>query len=284
MKQNILTRFYTSLIIFAVFMMIFLTSFLSPLFEIAISFLSMFCIWEAIRGTGYAEKQIFMIPSLIFGGLLPLIFAFKPYILPNRSAWYGVIILGFLYCISSFILMMCNIQTLKFNNTAAIMFMSFLIPSFLSTLVYIRRLSDHGFFYMVLAIVCCAWVTDIFAYLVGMMFGKHHFVPHISPKKTIEGSLGGAVFCIGFFALFCLIYQWIYHVSFRWDLVFLYAFVCTVVGQLGDLSFSLIKRSYGIKDFGRILPGHGGILDRLDSLIFIAPTFYLLLSIQPLVR
>ena len=96
--------------------------------------------------------------------------------------------------------------------------------------------------------------------------------------------LVGLMLCIGFFALFCLIYQWIYHVSFRWDLVFLYAFVCTVVGQLGDLSFSLIKRSYGIKDFGRILPGHGGILDRLDSLIFIAPTFYLLLSIQPLVR
>ncbi len=282
MKQNILTRFYTSLIILAVFLLIFATSFLSPVFEITISLLSMFCIWEAIRGTGYTEKKVFMVPSLLFGGLIPLVFAFKPYIFPNRSAWYGVIVLGFIYCIVSFILMMFNMKTLKFNNTTAIMFMSLLISAFLSNIIYIRRLPTHGFFYMVLAIVCCAWITDIFAYLVGMLVGKHHFAPDVSPKKTIEGSLGGALFCIAFFALFCFLYQTVKGVSVHWGLAVLYAFICTLVGQLGDLSFSLIKRSYGIKDFGHILPGHGGILDRLDSLIFIAPTFYMLLSLHPL--
>lgn len=282
MKQNILTRFYTSLIIFAVFILIFVTSFFSPLFEIVISLLVCFCIWEAIRGTGYAEKKVFMLPSLIFGALNPLVFAFKPYIIPGRSAFYGVIILSFLYCMSSFLLMMCNMKTLKFNNTTAIMFLSLIISSFMSCIIYIRRL-EHGFLYMMLAIVCCAWITDIFAYLVGIMFGKHRFAPLVSPKKTIEGSLGGAIFCIVFFVLFCYIYQLLNDVVFNWGLVVLYALICTVIGQIGDLSFSMIKRSYGIKDFGSLLPGHGGILDRLDSLIFIAPTLYMLLSIQPII-
>lgn len=284
MKQNVLTRFYTSLIIFAVFLLIFLTSFISPLFEITISLLVCYCIWEAIRGTGYAdEKKIFMIPSLCYGALIPLVFAFKPYIIPNRSAFYGVIILSFFYCLASFILMMMNSKTMKFNNTTAIMFLSLIISSFLSNIIYIRRMDDHGFFYMVLAIVCSAWVTDIFAYFVGILIGKHHFVPLISPKKTIEGSLGGAAFSVGFFALACFIYQLIKGVEFNWGLVILYSLICTIVGQLGDLSFSFIKRSYGIKDFGSILPGHGGVLDRLDSLIFIAPTFYMLLSLQPII-
>lgn len=282
MKQNILTRFYTSLIIFAVFILIFVTSFVSPLFEITISLLACFCIWEAIRGTGYAEKKIFMVPSLIFGALNPLMFAFKPYIIPNRSAWYGVIILSFVYCMVSFLLMMCNIKTLKFNNTTAIMFLSLIISSFMSCIIYIRRL-EHGFFYMILAIVCCAWITDIFAYLVGITLGKHRFAPLVSPKKSVEGSVGGAVFCVGFFCLFTFIYQMIKDVQVNWVLAVVYALVCTIVGQIGDLSFSMIKRSYGIKDFGSILPGHGGVLDRLDSLIFIAPTFYLLLSIQPII-
>lgn len=130
MKKNILTRFLTSLIIFGVFLLIFLTSFFTPLFEIAISLLSVFCIWEAIRGTGYTEKKVFMLPSLIFGGLISLQFAFKTYVLPNRSAFYGVLILSFIYCIVSFVLMMFNMKTLKFNNTTAIMFMSLLISSY----------------------------------------------------------------------------------------------------------------------------------------------------------
>ena len=283
MKQNILTRFYTSLIIFAVFALIFITSFVSPLFEITISLLVCFCIWEAVRGTGYAdEKKVFMVPSLIFGALNPLVFAFKPYFIQGRSAFYGVIILSFLYCMVSFLLMMSNMKTMKFNNTTAIMFLSLVISSFMPCIIYIRRL-EHGFFYMILAIVCGAWITDIFAYLVGIMIGKHRFAPLVSPKKTIEGSLGGALFCVAFFCIGSLIYQAVADVTINWGLVVLYSFICTIVGQIGDLSFSMIKRSYGIKDFGSILPGHGGVLDRLDSLIFIAPTFYLLLSIQPII-
>ncbi len=283
MKQNLLTRFLTGLIVVAVFTVIFATSSFSPLFEIIVSLLICFCVFEAIRGIGYAKKIFFLIPSLVYAALNPLVFVFRPYIIPNRSAFYGVIILSFIYFIVSFLLIMFNMETLKFNDTTAIMFIALLISSFLSTLVYLRNLDEHGFFYMILAIVCAAWVTDSFAYLVGVFFGKHKLAPLVSPKKTIEGSLGGTLFCVLFFCLFSLIYQLIYDVQFNWPLVALYGLICSIAGQFGDLSFSMVKRSYGIKDFGNILPGHGGILDRMDSLIFIAPTFYMLLNIQPII-
>lgn len=283
MKQNLLTRFGTSLIILAVFILIFITSGVPVLFEITVSALIVFCIWEAIRGTGYGERKMIMVSSMVYGALVPIIFSIKQFIEPSWSAYYGMIVLSFVYMIAIFLIMMANFDKVKFDNCATIMFMSVLISGFLTNILYIRKIEEHGFFYMVLAIVCGAWITDIFAYLVGVLIGKHRFAPKVSPKKTIEGSLGGLVFSVVFFVLFCWIYQQFKEVEIRWHLVILYAVICSLVGQIGDLSFSLIKRSYDIKDFGRILPGHGGILDRLDSLIFIAPTFYLLLKIEEII-
>jgi phosphatidate cytidylyltransferase len=133
---------------------------------------------------------------------------------------------------------------------------------------------------MILTIVCFAWCNDIFAYLVGMCIGKHKLNPQISPKKTVEGSLGGIVFSMIATVVALIIYQNIFDCNINYPLAVFYAFCCSVIGQIGDLSFSYIKRSYGIKDFGRLLPGHGGVLDRLDSLIFICPFFYMLITLQ----
>jgi phosphatidate cytidylyltransferase len=154
----------------------------------------------------------------------------------------------------------------------------------LSNIILIRRIEAHGFFFMVLCIVCCAWCTDIFAYLTGILIGKHRPFKKISPKKSVEGCIGGSAFSIGFFLLFCLIYKNLMGVEIDWILASVYALSCTLIGQIGDLSFSYIKRSYGVKDFGKILPGHGGFLDRLDSLIFVAPTFFALLNTAVFIR
>lgn len=284
MKENFLQRLWTSLIILGIFLFLFAISAFSPFFEIAIAALICVCIWEVLTCTGCATKKKLLIPSLIYGAAVPLSFLARDLLYPGRSPYYGVIIISFVYLVSLFIMLMANFEETKFSEATVAMFVTFVITCFLTNIIFIRRIENHGFFFMVLCIVCSAWCTDIFAYLTGILIGKHRPFPHISPKKSIEGCIGGAVFSIAVYFLFCFIYQKYTGVSINWMLVLIYSLCCTVISQVGDLSFSYIKRSYGIKDFGKILPGHGGILDRMDSLIFIAPMFYALMNTQSFIR
>lgn len=278
MKKNFLQRLGTSVIILGIFVLLFAISAYSPFFEIAIAALICFCIYEALTSTGCVTKKRLLIPSMVYGVTVPLSFILRDYLYPNRSPYFGVIIISFIYLVFLFVILMANSKRTEFSEATVAMFITFVITCFLSNIILIRRIENHGFFFMVLCIVCSAWCTDIFAYLTGILLGKHRPFPNISPKKSIEGCIGGALFSMAFYFVFCLIYQKYTGVSINWWLVLIYSFSCTIISQIGDLSFSYIKRSYGIKDFGKILPGHGGILDRLDSLIFIAPMFYALMN------
>ncbi|MBQ7836206.1 MAG: phosphatidate cytidylyltransferase [Clostridia bacterium] len=146
---------------------------------------------------------------------------------------------------------------------------TFVIIGFLS-LVLLRDM-EVGKYVFVLAFLG-PWITDTFAYLTGFFLGRHKLIPDVSPKKTIEGSVGGTLFCIGF----CALYGYIFRNYVYAELPPVYVFavlglIIAFVSQVGDLIFSLIKRKYGIKDYGFIFPGHGGILDRFDSIIATAP-------------
>ncbi|HSH36827.1 phosphatidate cytidylyltransferase, partial [Schnuerera sp.] len=114
-----------------------------------------------------------------------------------------------------------------------------------------------------------AWGTDTFAYLTGSLFGKNKLCPKLSPKKTVEGSIGGIIGSI----ILTLIFVKYYGLFPIWKF-FLLAFLGSIIAQLGDLNASKIKRVTGIKDYGFIMPGHGGILDRFDSILFTAPFVY----------
>ncbi len=278
MKENFLQRLWTSFIILGVFVLLFAISAYSPFFEIAIAILICICIFEALTCAGCATKKKMLVPSLVYGAAVPLSFLVRDFLYPGRSPYYGVIIISFIYLVALFIILMMNFGKASFSEATVAMFITFVITCFLSNIIFIRRIAEHGFFFMILCVVCSAWCTDIFAYLTGILIGKHRPFPNISPKKSIEGCIGGALFSIVIYFIFCLIYQRITDVSINWFLVLLYSFCGTVISQIGDLSFSYIKRSYGIKDFGKVLPGHGGFLDRMDSLIFIAPMFYALMS------
>lgn len=126
--------------------------------------------------------------------------------------------------------------------------------------------------WLVLGMFAILWSHDTFAYLSGSLFGKHPLYHSISPKKSWEGSIGGfgfaiiAAYIISIFSPILLQWQWI-----------LFAIIITVFGTLGDLAESLLKRKAGVKDSGHILPGHGGILDRFDSILFVSPVIYLLI-------
>jgi len=125
-------------------------------------------------------------------------------------------------------------------------------------------------------------ITDSFAYFTGMLLGKHKLCPKISPKKTVEGAIGGTVFGTAAVVVFGIFAQGVFGVdiAFYWYIVL--GLALSVLAQFGDLAASIIKRKFGVKDFGRIMAGHGGAMDRLDSVLFISPAvfaFYLIAAL-----
>ena len=150
------------------------------------------------------------------------------------------------------------------------------ILAFLVFIPLLYRAENGKFLIWYLAIA--AWGTDTFAYMVGIRFGKHKLTP-ISPKKTIEGSIGGIVGAVILSLIYTYILNkvWSYEISY-WAIIGI-SIILSVLGQIGDLAASSIKRFVGIKDFGRIIPGHGGMLDRIDSILLIAPFAYFLLKL-----
>lgn len=134
------------------------------------------------------------------------------------------------------------------------------------------RLIEHGGIIWTLLVFFCIWATDSGAYFTGSAFGKHPLWPTISPKKSIEGAVGGIV--ISMAVAFC--FSWIQPDMLSWKQALLLGFIIAVVGQMGDLMQSAYKRVKGIKDTGTLLPGHGGVLDRVDSWLIVFPAVHLL--------
>lgn len=124
--------------------------------------------------------------------------------------------------------------------------------------------------YLIIVLFCLIWINDVFAYLTGMAIGKHKLFERISPKKTIEGSLGGLVMTI--LTAFLVNHYWL-HMMSDWKMMGM-ALIVVVFGSLGDLCESMMKRQAGVKDSGNVIPGHGGILDRFDATFLAVPFVY----------
>lgn len=156
-----------------------------------------------------------------------------------------------------------------------------LVSQSMSTMVKIDRMDEKDGLFLLIIALCGAWIADTGAYFTGVAFGKHKLCPEISPKKTIEGFIGGIVTTGIVFAAAFAVYSGKFSVSSAAAL-FIVGAVCAIVGTIGDLSASMIKRQIGFKDYGKIMPGHGGLMDRFDSVLFVLPTFYAFLLISDL--
>lgn len=137
---------------------------------------------------------------------------------------------------------------------------------FFSYFLFIRALTERGAY--ILFMIGTIWALDIVAYLFGTAFGRHRLLPSVSPKKSIEGAVAGFVFCLGAAWVFG------YYAGFDTPHSLILGAVIGAVAQLSDLFESLIKRDAGVKDSSNLVPGHGGVLDRMDSFILAAPVFY----------
>lgn len=194
-----------------------------------------------------------------------------------------------IYIVALLIIMLKGYEKTKFEHVALALFGSLVIPASLGTFFKVRDLCvvypelfqrSHCVF-LILCAMYCAWMSDTWAYFVGSKLGKHKLAPKISPKKSVEGAIGG-VFGT---TLFCTVTYFICdHFFFHIDTVKAWmvipcAIILAILGMCGDLSASVIKRNFGEKDFGNLFPGHGGVLDRIDSFLVTMPALYVIIEI-----
>lgn len=150
--------------------------------------------------------------------------------------------------------------------------------AFMLSYVYQIRMLEQGKF-LVWLVFLCSWGCDTSAYCVGVTMGKHKLAPVLSPKKSVEGAVGGVVGAVLLGVLYAVLINKFAGAEAN---VILYATICAVgavISQVGDLVASAIKRNHGIKDYGKLIPGHGGILDRFDSVIITAPIIFYMATI-----
>ena len=256
--------------------LIFVIFFLMPAIclPIAISVLSMIALHEVLWSTGFVKNIRISAYSIILAGVIPFWVYYQEGMKPAVCGLLIYLTLLFIEAISSH-------YTVTLEKMGGAFFFAILIPYFLSSFIRIRQL-ELGKELILLPLVV-AFTSDAFALFAGMLFGKHKLAPELSPKKTIEGSIGGFAGAIICTLIYGLVLQLSFHCRVNYLLLVLYGGVGSAISQLGDLSFSYIKRQYHLKDFGNIFPGHGGVLDRFDSVIFCAPLMEVLLCFLPAV-
>ena len=168
----------------------------------------------------------------------------------------------------------------KFHATQVMSgFFSFMYAPVMFSFLYLTRQLEYGV-YFVWMIFISSWISDTCAYCVGVLIGKHKLAPILSPKKSIEGALGGILGSVIVGAIFG--YFIVERVVTEQQVTWIFALIGgagSIVSQIGDLAASAIKRNYEIKDYGKLIPGHGGIMDRFDSIIVTAPMIYFLFSL-----
>lgn len=165
----------------------------------------------------------------------------------------------------------------KYNvSDIAVTLLGIIYVVFLFSFVTLTRSMGNGYLYIWLIFIG-AWATDTFAYFTGVSIGKTKILPKVSPKKSLEGSIGGIVGCVAAMLLFGLAFRSVLNVPLYHYAIL--GILCGIVSQIGDWAASAVKRSVNIKDYGNIMPGHGGVLDRLDSILFVAPAVYFYISL-----
>lgn len=170
-------------------------------------------------------------------------------------------------------------EEVYYGQVMVCLFGGLLVPVCLSALVQLRLMENGRF--LILIPVICASITDVGAYFVGMLMGRHRGVTKVSPNKSLEGYVGGIVVGCLVLMLYALVLRQFAGIDVSLPLMALYGIAGSAVTELGDLSFSLIKRQVGVKDYGHLLPGHGGMMDRFDSTVFSAPTILVLVWLMP---
>lgn len=250
------------------------------LFNIAIGFISVLAVFELLNATKMLKHRDFA----ALAGAFALLMSFAQ----HHKVRPLVPLLVLLLLIAFVILTIKNYDTVQFEQASMTVLVGVVVPLFFSSAVYIRDQSGVilGLYYLLLALGS-AWLCDTGAYFTGYFLGKRKMAPNISPNKTVEGAVGGVIVAIALNLLLALGYSkgmnaFGQSIEINYLLVGILSPFFAGLGMLGDLLASTIKRQHQIKDYGHIMPGHGGIMDRFDSVLLTLPAVYIAILYLPI--
>ena len=272
------TRIITAVVGLAVLAVV-LAFFDTILFDLVLAAICLLAIHEVFTAMGFGKKQWYLYAAAVPFTMLLMLSS-------SGAARAALLAVGFLTVLFYNVVLITHDKTLDFGKLSGFIYFSGVILFCFYSLIHLKRclpMDMYGYdaIYFILLILCFAWGGDTCAYFAGRAFGKHKLCPVVSPKKTVEGAIGGVLGTMVFGVAATVIYSIAANrmeaftrtnigVS-MYLIIALLACVAAVLGIYGDLFASVVKRQCGIKDYGTIFPGHGGILDRFDSVMFIAP-------------
>lgn len=254
--------------------------------------LSLVGIYEVLKTAGAEKVKVLFVPCFAYGIAVML----APFLGDTLKMYGAVMAASMIYLFVMFAILLRKHSVLRIETlcTSMILTMFVALPFMVTELIFLSVMKNadgtpsySGGIALVSYCLLVAWVADGAAYFVGRAFGRHKLAPVLSPKKTIEGSVGGFVFSMIFSIGAAYLYSDVFGCTangINYVNLLIITATSILMSMFGDISFSTVKRQYGIKDFGNLFPGHGGVLDRFDSVLFVCPTFYLLNFVLPILK
>lgn len=268
------TRVLTAIVMVAVMVPFFVFSD-TVMFPLLMALLALIGIYEMQGCIGSKKQPIPVILSVLTGAGMPFLARYY-----NGEGFFGyVFLIAFALIALTFVVSVFSGDEFTVEKAALSSSTAVYIAFGFTSLVLLRDLKFGVYIFLIPFVI--SWMTDTFAYFSGMLFGKHKLIPSVSPKKTVEGAIGGTVCAVALTLLYGFIAGRISGSEPQYLSIAIIATVVSVLSQCGDLVMSLIKRKFGIKDYGKLFPGHGGVLDRFDSIIITSPFIYFITTLIP---
>ena len=250
-------------------------------YPIALGILAVVAAFEILRVINIHKNLILTLPAYIIAAVFPVLAYF---VKGETVIQYLLLLAGsmFVYLLWLMAVSVFSKGKIPFSRMSEVFSAVLYVTVSVSSLSLIRYLNRAVGVFAVILVFVISWVCDTFAFAVGSLIGKHKLIPEVSPKKTVEGSIGGVVFS----TIFCILYGFVIELIFK-DVTANYLVlgfcgaILSVVSQIGDLIASMIKREYGAKDYGRIFPGHGGVMDRFDSVLAVSTILLIVCIVFP---
>ena len=260
MKQRIITAVVAFFVLLPV--LIFSDTVVFPL---GLAVCAVLSVWEMFACVGLKNAWIFTVPMYLIGAAFPFLIRYLPDLAASVAIAAAVI-----WTLYAFTVLIFAHGKYPVESVFVASFSLLYIFIGFNAILFIHD-REPGGRYLYYICFLGAWITDIFAYFCGRAFGKHKLIPAVSPKKTVEGSIGGTLFCVLATVVFgSVVEALVPEITANLAVFAVAGLLIAVVSQIGDLSMSVIKRNYGVKDYGFIFPGHGGVLDRFDSVIAVS--------------